>query len=160
MSTDTTGFSQSTWTWETPVPVLSPEASAFHRLWLGFMMARVGIAVVLLVLLGGMMALGLAAWNGWLLGLCATYLAASLAVRLFTRPAPPGRTFDPQWVSTIGIDLLAFSTLHFLQAGGINYSPLFALPVLMGSVRGSALLALRTAAAVALLRLGTAWLLC
>jgi two-component system sensor histidine kinase PilS (NtrC family) len=140
------------------VPVLSPESSAFHRLWLGFMMARVGISVVLLVLLGGMMALGLAPWNGWLLGLCATYLAASLAVRLFTRPAPPGRTFDPQWVSTIGIDLLAFSTLHFLQAAGLNYSPLFALPVLTASVLGSTLLALGTAAAVTILMLADAWL--
>ena len=47
-------------------------------------------------------------------------------VRLFARPSPPGKTFDPQWVSTIGVDLLAFSTLQFLQAGGINYPPLFA----------------------------------
>jgi two-component system sensor histidine kinase PilS (NtrC family) len=158
MATDTTGFSQSTWTWDTPLPVAPPEPSAFHRLWLGFMMARAGIAVVLLVLLGGMMALGLAPFNGWLLGLCATYLGASLAVRAFTRPAPPGRTFDPQWVSTIGIDLLAFSTLHFLQAAGLNYSPLFALPVLTASVLGSTLLALGTAAAVTILLLADAWL--
>ncbi|WP_332826947.1 sensor histidine kinase [Ramlibacter sp.] len=158
MPTDTTGFSQSTWTWETPVPVPSTEASAFHRLWLGFMMARVGIALVLLLLLGGMMAFGLAPFNAWLLGLCAAYLAASMAVRVFTRPTPPGRTFDPQWVSTIGIDLLAFSTLHFLQAAGLNYSPLFALPVLTASVLGSRLLALGTAAAVTILMLAEAWL--
>jgi two-component system sensor histidine kinase PilS (NtrC family) len=158
MAPDTTGFSQSTWTWDAPVLVQAPEVSAFHRLWLGFMMARVGIALVLLVLLGGMMALALAPFNGWLLGLCATYLGASLAVRLFTRPAPPGRTFDPQWVSTIGIDLLAFSTLHFLQVAGLNYSPLFALPVLTASVLGSTLLALGTAAAVTILLLADAWL--
>ncbi|MCD6077082.1 MAG: putative histidine kinase, classic [Ramlibacter sp.] len=158
MATDTTGFSQSTWTWETPVPVPSPESSAFHRLWLGFMMARAGIALVLLALLGGMMALGLAPFNVWLLALCATYFAASLAVRLFSRPSPPGRTFDPQWVSTIGVDLLAFSTLHFLQAAGLNYSALFALPVLTASVLGSTLLALGTAAAVTILLLADAWL--
>ncbi len=90
--------------------------------------------------------------------MCATYLAATLAVRVFARPSPPGKTFDPQWVSTIGVDLVAFSTLQFLQAGGINYSPLFALPVLMGSVLGTPLLALGTAAGVTLLLLTDAWL--
>jgi two-component system sensor histidine kinase PilS (NtrC family) len=149
---------QSTWTWDAPMLVPQPpEASAFHRLWLGFMMARISVALMLIVLLGGLMVLGLAPLNGWQLALCATYLAASLAVRLFTRPAPPGRTFDPQWVSTIGIDLIAFSTLHFLQAAGLNYSPLFALPVLTASVLGSALLALGTAASVTLLLLIDAW---
>ena len=156
----TTGFSQSTWTWDMPmpVPVPAPEASAFHRLWLGFMLARAGIALVLLVLLGGMMALGLAPFNPWVLGLGGTYLAAAVAVRLLSQPAPPGRTFDPQWVSTIGIDLLAFSTLHFLQVAGLNYSPLYALPVLTASVLGSTLLALGTAAAVTILLLADAWL--
>ncbi len=134
--------------------------SAFSRLWRGFMTARVSIAVVLLVLLCVLFAL-VPSLNvdEWLIGLCGAYLAATLAVRLFTRPLPPGRTFDPQWVSTIGVDLLAFSALQFLQAGGINYSPLFALPVLMASVLGSALLALGTAAGVTLLLLTDAWVL-
>jgi hypothetical protein len=65
-----------------------------------------------------------------------TYLPASLAVRLLVRPPRPGHAFDPQWVSTIGIDLLAFSTLQFLQAGGLYYAPLFALPVLTAAVLG------------------------
>ncbi|HSI53168.1 MAG: PAS domain-containing sensor histidine kinase [Ramlibacter sp.] len=134
--------------------------SAFSRLWRGFMTARVTIAVVLLALLSVLYTL-VPSLNidQWLIGLCATYLAATLAVRLFTRPLPPGRPFDAQWVSTIGVDLLAFSTLQMLQAGGINYAPLFALPVLMGSVLGSALLALGTAAGVALLLLTDAWVL-
>jgi two-component system sensor histidine kinase PilS (NtrC family) len=84
-------------------------------------------------------------------------MVATFAVRLFTRPHSPGASFDPQWVPTIGVDLVAFSTLQFLQAGGINYSPLFALPVLMGSVLGSGLLALGTAAGVTLLLLTDAW---
>ena len=151
-------WSHSTWTWEPPAPLVPPETSAFHRLWLAFMLARIAIALVLLGMLGVMMALGLTPLNYWLLGLCAAYLAASLAVRLFTRPTAPGRSFDPQWVSTIGIDLLAFSTLHFLQAAGLSYSPLFALPVLTASVLGSGLLALGTAAGVTLLLLVDAWL--
>jgi hypothetical protein len=46
-----------------------------------------------------------------------------------------------------------------LQAAGSNYAPLFALPVLMAAVLGSTLLALGTAAGVALLLLADAWVL-
>lgn len=148
----------STWTWDAPLPVAPPETSPFQRLWRGFMLARIGIGVTLLVLLTGLMVGGVIPVSVWQLALCATYLAAAVVVRMFTRPAPPGRTFDPQWVFTIGIDLMAFSTLHFLQAGGLNYSPLFALPVLTASVLGSALLALGTAAGVTLLFLVDGWL--
>jgi two-component system sensor histidine kinase PilS (NtrC family) len=132
--------------------------TSFARLWRGFMTARVAIAMVLLALLTVLMLTPALNISRWLIGLCATYFAAALAVRVFTRPTPPGQTFDPQWVSTIGVDLVAFSTLQFLQAGGINYSPLFALPVLMGAVLGSPLLALGTAAGVTLLLLADAWL--
>ena len=147
-------WSHSTWTWEAPSPAeLPPQPPAFQRLWLGFTHARIAIATLLLVLLGGMMALGLTPANYWLLALCGTYLAASTVVRLFTRPVGRGRTFDPQWVSTIGIDLLAFSTLQLLDAAGLNFSPLFALPVLTASALGSSVLALGTAAAVTILLL-------
>ncbi len=138
-------------------PDLTPDFT-FSRQWRAFMSARVAIALVLLVLLSVLHTLAPALTvSRWLIGLCSTYLAAALAVRVFTRPQPPGRSFDPQWVSSIGVDLVVFSTLQFLQAGGINYSPLFALPVLMGSVLGSGLLALGTAAGVTLLMLTDAW---
>jgi two-component system, NtrC family, sensor histidine kinase PilS len=143
-----------------PAPAALTSDSAFARLWRGFMSARVAIALILLTLLSLLFILvPTLNVSRWLIGLCATYLAATLVVRVYTRPLPPGHLFDPQWVSTIGVDLLAFSTLQFLQAGGINYAPLFALPVLMGSVLGSALLALGTAAGVALLLLTDAWVL-
>lgn len=145
-----------------PLPALAETARdpAFSRLWRAFMTARVALAVVLLVLLASL-SLAMPALNvsRWLLALSFTYLAAALGVRLFTRPRPPGSSFDPQWVSTIGVDLVVFSTLQFLQAGGINYSPLLALPVLMGAVLGSGLLALGTAAGVTLLLLMDAWVL-
>ena len=141
-----------------PDPVELTPNSAFARLWRAFNTARVTIALVLLLLLGALhtLAPGLNVTE-WLLGLCGSYFAAALAVRLFTQARPPGYSFDPQWVSTIGVDLIAFSTLQFLQAGGINYSPLFALPVLMAAVLGSGLLALGTAAGVTLLLLTDAW---
>src|SRR5690349_8044427 len=106
----------STWTWDAPVIAERREISAFHRIWLGFMTARSGLGLALLVLLGGLMLLGVSSVNYWQLALCGTYLIASLVVRLVARPVAPGRTFDPQWVSTIGIDLIAFSILHFVQA--------------------------------------------
>lgn len=133
--------------------------SAFARLWRGFAAARVAIAAVLLVLVAALSTIGpQMPINRWLIGLCVVYLLAALAVRLLTRPLPPGQDFDPQWVYTIGTDLLAVSTLQFLQAGGINYTPLFAVPVLMASVLGSVLLAFGTAAGVTLLLLTDAWL--
>ena len=152
-------WAHSTWTWDAPPPPAPerPEQSPFYRVWLGFMLARIGVALALVLLLGGLMLLDIAPFSWWQLGLAGTYLLASLAVRVFSRPAPPGRTFDPQWVSTIGIDLLAFATLHFLQAAGLSFSPLFALPVLMGSVLGSGVLAFGTAAAVTLMLLVDAW---
>ena len=135
------------------------EDSAFVRLWRGFSTARITIAVVLLTLLAALFMLGPAdEAHSFLLGLCATYLAATFAVRLFKRPPTPGLSFDPQWVSTIGVDLVMFSSLQFLQAGGINFAPLFAVPVLMASVLGSPLLAFGTAAGVTLLLLNDAWL--
>jgi two-component system sensor histidine kinase PilS (NtrC family) len=146
-------------TWDGSPRPAGPDPSTFHRLWLGFMAARVGIGIVMLVLLAALMLSGLTPIDLWQLALCATYLAAVLSVRVLNRPALPGRTFDPQWVSTIGIDLLAFSTLHFLQPAGLNFSPLYALPVLTAAVLGSRLLALGTAAAVTLLLLIDAWVL-
>jgi two-component system sensor histidine kinase PilS (NtrC family) len=138
---------------------LEPD-SAFARLWAGFMAARIAIAVALMMLMGVLSTL-VPALNvsRWIVALSATYLAAALAVRLFTRPMPPGHSFDPQWVFTIGVDLVAFSALQYLQVAGFNYSPLFALPVLMAAVLGSALLALGTAAGVTLLLLSDAWVL-
>jgi two-component system sensor histidine kinase PilS (NtrC family) len=78
-------------------------------------------------------------------------------VRLWARPRPPGRTFDAQWVLTIGVDVITFSALNFLQSSGINYTPLFALPVLLSSILGPILLAFGTAASVTLLLLVDAW---
>ena len=146
--------------WAVPLAALAgAEEWSFQRLWRGFMTARVGVAVVLTVLFALLMTVGVhGAINEWLLGLCLTYLAATVTVRLFTRPTAAGPMFDPQWVSTIGVDLLAFATLQFLQAGGLNFAPLFTLPVLTAAVLGSTLLALGTAAGVTLLLLTDAWI--
>lgn len=137
--------------WEAEV-----EVGSFSRLWRVFMSARVAIASVLVLLQASIYALGNVS-NSWSISVCIAYLVATLAVRLWARPKPPASTFDAQWVFTIGVDLVAFSALNFLQFSGINYTPLYALPVLLASVLGPILLAFGTAASVTLFLLFEAW---
>ncbi|MBC7611093.1 MAG: PAS domain-containing sensor histidine kinase [Polaromonas sp.] len=120
------------------------------------MTARVTIASVLVVLQATIYAMGNVG-NGWSIAVCIAYLFATLMVRKWVRPTPPGSNFDAQWLSTIGVDVIAFSALNFLQSSGINYTPLFALPVLLASVLGSVVLGLGTAASVTLFLLADAW---
>ncbi|MDB5869891.1 MAG: integral rane sensor signal transduction histidine kinase [Polaromonas sp.] len=135
-----------------------PAQGSFERLWLMFMHARVAIAAVLVVLQAALQALGNIP-NQWTLLVCIAYLCATLVVRFWGHPRPHRSSLDAQWVLTIGVDVVAFSLLNFFQASGINYTPLFALPVLLASVLGPILLALGTAASVTLLLLAdAAWI--
>jgi len=129
-----------------------------ERLWRGCMTARVSIAIVLLLLQAVVMALG-PSHDPSLIVVCSAYVAATLAVRLFFRQRQLGRMFDPRWLATVGVDVCVFSTLHFMQGGNVNYTPLFGLPVLVAAVLGSLPLALGTAASITLILLGnTTWL--
>ena len=133
-------------------------ATEFVRLWQGFMTARVTLGLVLLALQGTLWGLGQAA-STTLIFICGGYFAAALAVRLFAQPRQLGRNFDPQWALTVGVDVVVFSALQFLQGSAINYAPLLALPVLMAAVLGSLFLAMGSAATVSLLLLAhSAWL--
>lgn len=133
-----------------------PGGESFGRLWRAFMAARVMLAGVLLALQAFIYALGQPVGQA-MVTLCVAYFVATLAVRVWAHPKPPGSNFDAQWVSTVGVDVLTFSALNFLQSGAINYTALFALPVLLASVLGPILLALGTAASVTLLLLADAW---
>ena len=146
-----TGGDKGSGSWE-----ITSEPGSFGRLWHVFMTARVAIAAVLVILQAFIYALGNIT-NHWSIATCIAYLCATLAVRVWSRPRPPGSTFDAQWVLTIGVDVIAFSALNFLQSSGINYTPLFALPVLLASILGPILLAFGTAASVTLLLLADAW---
>jgi len=128
---------------------------SFGRLWRVFMSARVAIGAVLVLLQEALQALG-TPLNLWTLAICIAYFCATLAVRLWAHPRPPGCTFDGLWVLTIGMDVMAFSLLNLVQASPLNYTPLFALPVLLASVLGPILLAFGTAASVTLLLLADA----
>lgn len=128
---------------------------AYVRLWRAFMRARVVIALVLLALQVFLMTTP-GGGPRWLVVVSALHLSAALAVLFWTRAPAPGQPFGVQWLLTIGVDLVTFGVLEHFQQGGINYTPLFALPVLMASILGSATLALATAAAVTLYLLGDA----
>ena len=136
---------------------VEPVQGSFQRLWRVFMTARIAIASVLASLQVVIFAMG-GSTSRLALIVCAAYLTATIAARIWARPRPPTGSFDAQWVLTIGVDVLAFSLLDYQQAGGINYAPLFALPVLLASVLGPILLAFGTAATVTLLLLTNAWL--
>lgn len=122
----------------------------FERLWRGFMTARVTLGLVLLLLQGVIYVLGTTR-DATLTVICTAYFAATLSARLIARPRQFGKTFDAQWIATVGVDILAFATLQAAQGSSINYAPLFALPILMASVLGSLLLAMGASAGVTLM---------
>lgn len=126
---------------------LSDRESGLPRLWRGFMAARILVAGVLLLLLLYLRVMGQPPHSVALV-VCIAYLALTVWVRVLGRPTLPGARFDPQWLITIGADVLVFGLLLYLQVGTINFAPLFALPVLLAAVLGPLLLALGTAATV------------
>ncbi|MDM0024728.1 sensor histidine kinase [Variovorax saccharolyticus] len=132
----------------------SGQSTALKRLWRGFVAARCFVAAVLLLLQGLGFVLGQAT-QAATIALCAGYLVATLlAVRY--APVQQIRSLGRAWFATIGVDLVVFAALQVLQVGGINYSPLFAMPVLMGAVLGTGAVGLGTTAAATLLLLGHA----
>lgn len=128
-------------------------ARAYGRLWRAFMRARALIALVLLALQGFLQLTG-GGGPRWLVLVCALHLGATVAVMVWNRPIAPGRPFRAQWFMTIAVDLAVFGLLDHFQQAGINYAPLFALPVLLAAILGSMMRALATAAVVTLYLLG------
>lgn len=124
----------------------------FERLWRGFMTARVMLGIVLLILQGVVYELG-SGRDITLVLFCAAYCVVALSVRLKAGVRPLSRTFDSQWIIIIGVDVLAVAALQVTHGGSVNYTPLFALPILMVSVLGSLLLSMACAAAVTLMLL-------
>ena len=141
-----------------PKPQARDDPHEFGRMWQGFMTARLILGFVLLTLQGALYATGTSHSNT-LIAICAAYFLGTLATRFWAKPRPLGSSFNSAWGLLVGLDLLVFSALQLLQGnGGVNYTPLFALPILLVSVLGSLRLALGTAAGVTVLLLsGTLW---
>ena len=134
------------------------ENAPFTRLWRGFLTGRVIVAFALLALQGAGQIANQSTEQG-VLSVCVLYCVATLLLRWLAQLRPPPPTAGPHWLPSIGVDLAAIAALQMLQAGTMNFTPLFGLPILMAAVMGSLTLALGTTAAVTLFLLGwTGWL--
>ncbi len=145
--------------WNGPNPVLRPLAGhALRRIFGTYVAARaaLGVALVLAIALMG------AASGRYLsaqLVLCGAYVVQALIwwltdqVRLF-RALQSARW---QWWMTIGVDLLVFGAIHWIDpTSSLNFAALLVLPVLMAGILTPRLPALATAAGVALMLLAAA----
>ena len=102
--------------------------------------------------------------SGLIMLLCMAYGVQAVTLWLLPRfgslalPATARHQRRRQWLLTIGVDLLVFSSMHLLAvAASFSYAALLVLPVLMAGVLTSRLLALGTAAGVVLMLLAAAW---
>lgn len=125
------------------------------RLWRQLMRARVLIAALLLLL--QVVLLQQHKTQAWLALLCLGYLLATGMVLRWGQPKPAESAWSPRWGLTLWLDLALFSVLHLSQPGSVNYTPLFAIPVLLAAILGPLLLALGSAAAATLVFLWDAW---
>ena len=136
-------------------PEQKPDTSDFKRLWQAFMTARWVLGAALVGLQTTLFVTS-TTHSKTLLVITAVYFVSTLGARLLLQPRPLGGAFSKTWGVLIGIDVLVFSALQWLNGNNLNYTPLFALPVLLASVLGSLRLALGTAAGVTMLLLGGA----
>jgi len=136
--------------------------SALARVFRTYAAARAVIGLGLVLAQGATTALG--GRSAELVTLvCLLYAVQAITLWLLPRYGPLADPHQPgrrrvQWLSTIAVDLVAFTTLHLFEFGSsFNYAALLVLPVLMAGVLTPRLPALATASAVALLLLGVAW---
>lgn len=136
----------------TSIPASSASVARF---WLVFVRARIAVACVLLALQLFVLVLG-STTDSLSLLLSMAHVAATVASRLRSTQHARHLQQNWPWLSTVGVDLAAFASFQALQTGGLNYTLLFALPVLMASVLGPQRRALGTAAMVTLFLLADA----
>ena len=144
--------------------VKSGGPTAFERIYRTFIAARAALGVALVATLA---AAGLFGSRPTYPVMLVSVLYAALAIGLWLlpryRPAAAPNTLvrlrGPQWLVTIGADLVCFTALHVLApSSSLNYVALLVMPVLMAGVLTPRRLALATAAVVTLALLVTAFL--
>lgn len=139
------------------------DESALARIYRTYAAARAAFGVALVAAQAASALLG-ARVPVLLTLLCVAYAGQAITLwllprfRALTVPRLPASRRRSQWLATIGVDLVAFSAMHLVESGqAFNYAALLVLPVLMAGVMTQRLLALGTAAGVALLLLANAW---
>lgn len=123
--------------------------------------AAIGVGLVAAQAAGNLLAPG---HGGLITLLCVAYGVQAVALWLLPRfgslalPHTARVQRRRQWLLTVGVDLVVFSSMHLLAVGAsFSYAALLVLPVLMAGVLTSRLLALGTAAGVVLMLLAAAW---
>ena len=151
--------------------LVNAQDTAFVRVYRTYVAARAAVSVGLVAVPSYSGLTGLRA-SEWVLLVSLAYAVQAITLWLLPRfstlamlpnaAASQARALarqrQRQWLATIGVDVLAFTLLHLLEVGSsFNYGALLVLPVLMAGVLTSRLLALGTAAGVALVLLLAAW---
>lgn len=142
--------------------IIGSGQTAFQRIYGAFIAARaaLGVALIATVALAGLFGVR-PSLTVLLVSLAYAVLALAMwALPRYRRRAVPttlARLNSPQWLATIGVDIVCFTALHLLsRAASLNYVALLVLPVLMAGVLTPRIMALATAAIVALALLGIA----
>ena len=144
--------------------LVSTGQTAFERIYRTFIAARAALGVALVGTLGAAVFFGLWPTLPTVL-VSVAYAVLSLGLwwipRLQPATAPQtlARLRSPQWLATIGVDLLCFTALPLLApSSSLNYVALLVLPVLMAGALTPRVMALATAGAATFALLGAAWL--
>lgn len=141
--------------------LVSAEGAALPRILRTYVAARAALSLALVV----------APWLASLSGvkppvlvilLCLGYASQAVSLWLLHGSRDdsqmPEHLQPRQWLSTIGVDLVAFSLLRMLEPQApLNYTALLVLPVLMAGVLTRRLVALGTAAGLSLVLLVAVW---
>ena len=145
--------------------ILNEPDSALTRIYRTYSAARAAIGAALVAGISATSLMG-ASPSATLGLLCLAYAVQAITLWLLprfgalTQPQPQDSAAQRrrQWLSTIGVDLVAFTALHLLVSNGsLNFAALLVLPVLMSGVLSSRLMSLATASAVAIMLLVVAW---
>jgi two-component system sensor histidine kinase PilS (NtrC family) len=138
--------------------------TTFERIYSAFLAARAAIGIALIVTLALSGAFGLRP-TAAVTAVSIAYATLAISMWLLPRfrggvaPHTLARLGSPQWLATIGADLVLFTALHIASpSSSFNYVALLVLPVLMAGVLTPRVLALATAAVATLALLLTAWL--
>jgi two-component system, NtrC family, sensor histidine kinase PilS len=137
------------------------EGATLHRLLRVFVGARavLGVSLVAALVAGGMF--GMRAPLGMML-VSMAYAAQAVALWMLPRFRQESNYTEKltrgRWIATIGVDLVTFSLLHWMQpTQNFNFVALLLMPVLMGGVLATRTVALAGSSAVVLILLAVTW---
>ncbi len=150
---------------------VQPAASAadadpptFGRIYRTFVAARaaLGLALVIALVVAGVFG-ARPPWGVAVVSIVYAILSMGLWLLPAEEPVTAPGALDllrgPQWLATIGIDLVCFLALHLTSPGSsFNYVALLVLPVLMAGVLTPRIAALATSAAITIGLLASGWL--